>query len=77
MDQKPKPLIQSKLDMDEMVTVDMIDLSNAIDGEETPNKRTRIEATEESTKEDIITQWFSKGVTFIKNSYSQFDFSES
>ncbi len=61
MDQEGKAFIQSKLEMDEMVPVDMIDLSKVIDGE-TPKKKTKIEEKQGSPDDDLITKWFSQGI---------------
>jgi hypothetical protein len=66
-----KHLTESKLDTNEITPVDMIDLSNAID-QETPVKKSKMEATQDSAKEDTITQWFSKGDNFTSNSLLQF-----
>ncbi len=62
-----KHLTESKLDKNEITPVDMIDLSNAID-QETPVKKSKMEATQDTAKEDTITQWFSKGDNFTSNS---------
>jgi hypothetical protein len=66
-----KHLTESKLDTNEITPVDMIDLSNAID-QETPVKKSKTEAMQDTAKEDTITQWFSKGDNFTSNSLLQF-----
>lgn len=61
MDQEGKAFTQSKLEMVQMVPVDMIDLSNAIDGE-TPKKKTKTEENQGSSDEDLMAKWFSQGI---------------
>ncbi len=72
MDQEGKAFIQSKLEMVQMVPVDMIDLSNAIDGE-TPKKKTKTEENQGSSDEDLMTKWFSQGIlsnsTYLLHSF--------